>query len=153
MTEETKKIEVKVTVGDKEVRKDIHQDLKGWVIVNECGIGKWLGKPYGHAYEPRAFTGGRIHLDIAFELASPSRMPVFLNHVTQGAVAGTITGHNCDFVLGQESLHPVEIFQVSSIQYVDEMSDEMRAYLFNIIADLVLGPIDKTTKKRKKQRA
>jgi len=87
-------------------------------------------------------------LQPAFEMSSPSRTPILAYHPSQGQIEGVICGYNCDFVLRQPSAHPVEDIYVSSIQYVSKMSDELRLYCFNIIADAVLGPIDPRSGKR-----
>jgi hypothetical protein len=124
---------------------EIDDKLEGWAIVNEVGVGRWLGKVSVYDKTTRTAT-----LSVALEMASPSRMPVLAVHPSQGQVEGVITGYNCDFVLRQASAHPVEDIYVSSIQWVEKMSEELRSYCFNIIADAILGPVDPRTGKRQR---
>ena len=124
---------------------DIADKLEGWAIVNEVGVGRWLGKVASYDKATRT-----ANLSVGFEMSSPSRMPTLAVHPTQGQVEGVITGFNCDFVLRQSSAHPIEDIYVSSIQWTEKMSEELRSYCFNIIADAVMGPIDPRTGKRQR---
>jgi hypothetical protein len=143
-SEKVTKIKFKITKHGKDETHEIDSDLKGWAIVNEVGVGRWLGKIVEYSADAR-----RAILCPALEMSSPSRAPVLTRHPTHGDIGGVITGFNCAFVLEQDSIHAIEDIYVSSIQRVDNMSDELRAYLFNILADSILGPIGADGKRRR----
>jgi len=134
--EKVTRIKFKITKNDKDEVHEIDRDLNGWAIVNEVGVGRWLGKIVEYVPEQRRAT-----LCPALELTSPSRSPVAVAHPTQGHLGGVISGFNCAFVLEIDSVHPIENIYVSSIQRAETMSDELRMYLFHILGDAILGPI------------
>jgi hypothetical protein len=125
---------------------NIDEDLAGWAIVNEVGVGRWLGKI--DTYDKATRT---MSLHPAFELSSPSRAPVLAVSPGQGQVEGVISGFNCDFVLRQNSTHPIEDIYVSSVQHSAKWGPELRSYCYNIIAEAIRGPVDPKTGKRVKR--
>ena len=141
---ELKKVSMKITKDGKDVLHEVDSDLKDWAIVNEVGVGRWLGKVARYDRETRS-----ADLCPAFEMSSPSRAPVLAKHPTHGDIGGVISGFNCAFVLEQDSMHPVEDIYVSSIQRAEKFSDELKAYCFNIIADAMCGPFGTDGKRRR----
>ena len=142
---EEKEFKFKCRFNDEEREFIVERNLKGWVIVNEVGNGRWLGKL--SSYDKEKY---RATLEYGLELASPGRIPVMV--MKSGGVQGGVqSGFDCDFTLQIDSLHPINDIAVSHMIYSEDMSDALRNWCFNILARAMLGPRDASGKRRRIQ--
>jgi hypothetical protein len=134
------KISDRFTVTD----EDLGKPSERWEIVNEVGVGRWLGQVV-EEYEQKQ----RLTLQPAFELSSPSHIPSLVNHPSKGTLVAVCGGTGVSFVLEQPSDHPIRDLKYSSRQRCCEMSEDLRIALFNAIATCVMGELGPDGKRHK----
>jgi len=140
-------IRFRIRVKDHDVEHVIPKSLEGWALVNEVSGAAWLGKVGEYDKATRTMT-----LECALVVPSPPRTPVMVM-TPNGPRGGAQSAFDCGFVMDVDSLHPVRDVYVSSVQFMEEVSDGLREWCFDILARAMLGPVDKVTGKRRRNKA
>lgn len=116
---------------------EVDESLKDWEIVNEVGVGRWIGRVVAE----NTTHARTVDLQPALEMCSPARQAVLFANPLKGGgpQAACVGGFNATYVLEQPSAHRIRDIAYSSRQRCSEMSEDLRLYCFNMIADTVVG--------------
>ena len=120
-------------IGQFEVPPAEYSDeWNGWEIVNEVGVGRWIGKVLEEKPSARVLT-----LQPALQLSCPAAAPVMRMGAAKQLEMGQAIGLFAQWVLDQPSDHPIRDIAYSSRQRVSEMSEDLRHYIHSMIGDAV----------------
>lgn len=130
--------ERKIKIGKFEVPSpNSAEGWEGWEIVNEVGVGKWIGRVIEEKQGMRCLT-----LQPALELPAPSVLPAMgIPAPGHGSQPLTLSGAGAFFMFMQPSDHPVRDIAYSSRQRVSEMSEDLRRYIYAML-DKAVHPED-----------